>query len=37
MYGIEDGQGVIKRERPRGRYNLLTGKEGYEYSDYTDY
>ena len=37
MYGIEDGQGAIKRERPRGRYNLLTGEEGYEYSDYTDY
>ena len=37
MYGIEDGQGAIKREKPRGRYNLLTGEEGYEYSDYTDY
>lgn len=37
MYGIENGQGAVKRERPRGRYNLLTGEEGYEYSDYTDY
>ena len=37
IYGIEDGQGAIKRERPRGRYNLLTGEEGYEYTDYTDY
>ena len=37
MYGIEDGQSAIKREKPRGRYNLLTGEEGYEYSDYTDY
>ena len=37
MYGIEDGQSYLKRERPRGRYNLLTGEEGYEYSDYTDY
>ena len=37
MYGIEDGQSSLKRERPRGRYNLLTGEKGYEYSDYTDY
>ena len=37
MYGIENGQSAIKREKPRGRYNLLTGEEGYEYSDYIDY
>ena len=37
MYGIEDGQSSLKRERSRGRYNLLTSEEGYEYSDYTDY
>lgn len=37
MYGIEEEQSYLKRERPRGRYNLLTGEEGYEYSDYTDY
>ena len=37
MYGIENGQSAVKREKPRGRYNLLTGEEGYEYSDYTDY
>ena len=28
---------VGEQKRPRGRYNLLTGEEGYEYSDYTDY
>ena len=37
MYGIENGQVAVKQERPRGRYNLLTGEKGYEYSDYTDY
>ena len=37
IYGIEDGQGTIKQKKTRGRYNLLTGEEGYEYSDYTDY
>ena len=28
---------VGEQKRPRGRYNLLTGEKGYEYSDYTDY
>lgn len=37
MYGVEDGQTTIKREKTRGQYNLLTGEEGYEYADYTDY
>jgi hypothetical protein len=37
IYGIEDGQGTIKQKNTRGQYNLLTGEEGYEYSDYTDY
>lgn len=37
IYGIEDGQGTIKQKNTHGRYNLLTGEEGYEYADYTDY
>lgn len=37
MYGLEDGQPALKRKRPVGQYNLLTGEEGYDYSDYTDY
>lgn len=28
---------VGKQKSPRGQYNLLTGEEGYEYADYTDY
>jgi len=37
MYGLEDGQSALKRKRPVGQYNLLTGEQGYDYSDYTDY
>lgn len=37
MYGLDESQASFKRVRPGGQYNLLTGEEGYEYADYTDY